>query len=127
MRYSKIESERTSDKTEGIIQDEEIVFVEEEDEITEKIPIEKFCQINNAPLIFDDPAAIVRILLLRAKPEYANYYGPNIYSIFIRTENNDAWFGVSVKNPNVGLMRWEKSHWDRVYGFSLSMNMHEDT
>ena len=127
MRYSKIESERTSDKTDGIIQDEDIAFVDEEYEITERIPIEKFCQINNAPLIFDDPAAIVRILLLRAKPDYVTYYGSKIYSIFVRTENIDAWFGVPVKNPNVGLMRWEKSHWDRVYGFSLSMTMHEDT
>jgi len=127
MRYSKIESERTSGREEEIIQDEAAVFIEEEDEITEKIPIEKFCQINNAPLIFDDPVAIVRVLLLRAKPDYSNYYGTKIYSIFIRTENNDAWFGSSVKNPNVGLMRWEKSHWDRIYGFSLSMTMHEDT
>ena len=122
MRYSKIESERTSDK---IIQDEQIVY--EEDEITEKIPIEKFCQINNAPLIFDDPAAIVRVILLRAKPEYESYYGKQIYSIFVRTENEHFWFGSPVKNPHVGLMRWEKSHWYRVYGFSLSMTMHEDT
>jgi hypothetical protein len=125
MRYSKIESERTSDKTGENVQDEQIFF--EEDEITEKIPIEKFCQINNAPLIFDDPAAIVRVILLRSKPEYESYYGTKIYSIFIRTENNDFWFGTPVKNPHIGLMRWEKSHWDKIYEFSLSMTMHEDT
>jgi hypothetical protein len=126
MRYSKIESERTSDKSGEIVQDAGFEFVEEEEEVTDKIPIEKFCQINNAPLIFDDPAAIVRVILLRAKLDYINYFGSNIYSVFVRTENNEAWFGVPVKNPNVGLMRWEKDRWDKVYGFSISMAMNED-
>jgi hypothetical protein len=124
MRYSITENERTSDKN----NQDEIKFIEDEDEeVTARIPIEKFCQINNASLIFDDPAAIVRIVLLRAKPEYSNYFGSHIYSIFVRTENNETWFGVSVKNPHVGLMRWEKAHWDRIYSFSLSMTMQEDT
>ena len=132
MRYSITEDERTSDKNYESIKDEEIELVDEEiefveDEITEKIPIEKFCQIHNTPLIFDDPAAFVRIVLLKAKPEYINYYGPKVYAVIVKTENNDAWFGAPVKNSQIGLIRWSKTHWDRIYGFSMSMSIEENT
>lgn len=116
MRYSIIEDERVEDGS----------IIDEEDEITEKIPIEKFCQINNAAVIFDDPVSLVRIVLLRAKSDFINYYGSGIYAVFVRTENNDAWFGSPIKNTSVGLMRWEKAKFHKVYGFSLSMTMQED-
>jgi len=122
MRYSITEGERTSDNTNE--KNDEIKF--DDEEITEKIPIEKFCQINNAQLIFDEPASLVRFVLLQANPEYINYFGPTVYAIIIKSENNVSWFGVPVKNPNVGLMRWDKSRWNKLYSFSLSMTMQED-
>lgn len=125
MRYSNLESERTSDKLYDSIKDGEIGS-EDYDDITQKIPLEKFCQINNAPLVFDDPAAFVRIILLIAKPHYHCYYGTNVYAVFIRTENSHAWFGMPVKNSKLGIMKWHKSHFDKIYGFTMSMSIQED-
>jgi hypothetical protein len=126
MRYSQIESERTSDKIAVNEEENDVRFVEEEEEITDKIPIQTFCQINNAPVIFDDPLSIVRLVLLKAKPEYSGYFGNSVYAVYVRTENNEAWFGQPVKNPSVGLMRWDKNRWDKLYGFVLSLSMQED-
>lgn len=111
MRYSKIGKD---------------YFDEDDDEITDKIPIEAFHQINNAPLIFDDPISLIRIIILKSKPEYINYFGNCIYAIYVKSENEDAWFGPPVKNPTIGLMKWERKKWDKIYGFTLNLMFQED-
>ena len=99
----------------------------ENEEILDKISMETFCQANNSPIIFDDPLSVVRIVLLRAKPNFTNYFSNEIYAIYARTENQDAWFGTPVKNPNAGLVRWNKEYWDKLYGFVLSLTIQEDS
>lgn len=134
MRFSyDVEDERTSDKNNKIdntglefVDEKDVEFIDEEEEITGKIPIEKFCQINNAQFIFDEPMTLVKILLLKSKTEYKNYYGKNIYAIYLKSENEEVWFGVPVKNPNLGLIKFEKSAWDEVYRFSLALTMQEN-
>jgi hypothetical protein len=126
MRYSKIEDGRTSDKNYENIKDEEIDFVEADEEITEKIPTEKFCQINNTPLIFDDPAALVHIILLKAKPNYISYYGSIVYAVIIKSENDDCWLGIPAKNPQVGLIKWNKFHFEKIYGFNVALSLIEE-
>ena len=95
-------------------------------ETTDKIPIEAFRLINNSPLIFDDPLSAIHIILLKSKPEYVQYYGDKVYSVFLKTENDDAWFGPPVKNTSVGLIRWDKSNFNKIYGFILNIIMQED-
>jgi hypothetical protein len=117
MRYSHIESERTEEVDNSIL---------EEDEITDKIPIEKFHQIHNSSESSD--VALVRILLLHAKPDYIPYFGNNIYAIILKSEENsgDCWLGIPVKNPKLGIIRWEKERWDKIYGFSISFEIQDD-
>lgn len=98
----------------------------DEDEIpTEKMPIQTVCELNNTPIIYDDPIAITRIILLQSKPEYEIYYSQKIFAIYLRTENSAAWFGPPVKNPNLGPVRWNKSEWNRIYDFTMSLTLKE--
>lgn len=98
----------------------------EDEEITKKIPIDTFCKINNAPIVFDTPTSTVRFVLLKAKSAFISYFGNIIYAVQIKSETETAWIGLSIKNPSIGLIKWDKTQWDKIYGFTLSLNMQED-
>lgn len=107
---------------------DDIVFEEvvDEEAITAKIPVEKFFQINNDTHSFESEVASSRIILLVAKSDYMTYFGKKVYAIYVSSENQDDWFGKPVKNPKVGIMRWEKSKWIKIYGFTLSLTIQEE-
>ena len=106
-----------------IVDEEEI---EEEEVITAKIPVEKFFQINNVSPLFDGEISSLRIILLAARSDYITYFGRKVYAVYLTEETHDEWVGKPVKNPQVGLMKWEKSKWVKIYGFTLSLTMQED-
>lgn len=97
---------------------------DDDDEITKKIPLSTFAKINDA--IVDMPFASSKIVLFQAKIEYQQYYSSAIYGAVIRTEAPTHWLGVPIKNPTVGLMRWDKKVWNKIYGFSLNISILED-
>jgi len=109
--------------TENDIVDGEVIG---EDEITAKIPIEQFFQINNVQATFESPVTLTRIVLLVAKPDYMCYFGKRVYAIYLNSESDEEWVGKPIKNPDVGIMKWDKTKWIKIYGFTLSLTMQEE-
>ena len=95
-----------------------------EEEITAKIPLSTFAKINDATI--DLPFATNRIILFQAKPEYQQYYTTAIYGAVVRSETNTHWLGTPIKNPTVGLIKWDKTVWNKIYGFSLNISILQD-
>lgn len=96
--------------------------LKDDEEVTAKIPVTIFQQLNQ-PFISDKPILTGRIILFQAKDQYQEYYTQVVYGALVKSENQNCWFGVPIKNPTIGLMKWEKKIWNKIYSFELNVSM----
>ena len=86
--------------------------------ITKKIPSikvgELYTQSNNSQYI--------HIAILKCKINYQELYSTNNHAIIIKTENNDAWFGIPIKASYAGTIEWSKIIWEIITEFDLSLD-----
>ena len=93
-----------------------------DEEETAKIPISLFQKLNETHLA-EKPILSGRIILLQSKKEYEQYYSNIIYSIMVKSETQNCWLGTSLKNPSVGLLKWEKKIWNKIYELIIDINV----
>lgn len=96
--------------------------LKDDEDVTAKIPITIFQKLNQ-PYLGDKPILFGRIILFQAKDSYQEYYTAAIYGALIKSENDICWFGIPIKNPTMGLMKWDKKVWNKIYSFNLNISI----
>ena len=89
-------------------------FCDDEEEITRKIIIPQKEKKDKL-----DPDSIAKIMVVKCRKEYEDFYPTKIHAFILKMESNEAWFGIHVKEPYYGEIEWSKNVWEEIVSFDL--------
>ena len=119
-KYSIVEKKEQDIKKE---EDALELYLEEEEEITKKVPYTNFPSIPEFLNNRDDKVPFVKIVVLSLKADYQDFYAIKHHAIILKMESEKAWFGVPCKIPNIDPIEWDKIVWEKIYEFNLTLDM----
>jgi len=91
---------------------------EEEDELDDEPTI----RVERDPLE-ENHINSFRIILLNRIPVSDSFYTDTSFEVMLRREDEEFWHGIPLRNRTLGILKWSKGLWYKVYDFEMAMNL----
>ena len=71
----------------------------------------------------DEQPGQCKIIIFQCKPEYSEFYNVGIHPGVLKSEDENKWFAIPIKEPYFGIIEWDKKVWEIICEFSIAPDL----